>query len=126
MLGQAGILSRNDYLSTRYGMREEDFCAVSTETGVYWVDINNKAVVGYNTGDRVSTQNRLQNLGEVLNVQNIINRRISEDIPRVDYDLQNNELLCKCLLDNEQIIFNLKLGVATSIYTRNYKDIANI
>lgn len=45
MLGQAGILSRYDYISTKYGMRLHDFCAMSTENGICWVDINNKAVV---------------------------------------------------------------------------------
>jgi hypothetical protein len=47
MLGQAGILSRYDYISTKYGMRLYDFCATSTENGIFWVDINNKAVIGF-------------------------------------------------------------------------------
>ena len=119
MLGQAGILSRNDYISTKYGMRMYDFCATCAENGVFWADINNKAIVGADSSQAI-------NLGEARNVQNIINRKISEDIPRMDYDLQNNELLCKCLQDGEQIIFNLKANIATSIYTRVYKDIINI
>jgi len=45
MLGQAGILSRYDYLSTKYGMRLHDFCARAVDNGaVFWVDINNKAI----------------------------------------------------------------------------------
>lgn len=119
MLGQAGILSRNDYISTKYGMRMYDFCATCAENGVFWADINNKAVVGADSSQAI-------NLGEVRNVQNIINRKISEDIPRMDYDLQNNELLCKCLQDGEQIIFNLKANIATSLYTREYEDIVSI
>lgn len=119
MLGQAGILSRYDYLSTKFGMRPEDFCAVSTENGVFWVDINNKAVVGY-AGQQVF------NFGEQLNVQNIINKNITLAIPKVDYDVQNNELLCKCLTDGEQLIFNLKYNIATSIYNRIYDDIIYI
>lgn len=119
MLGQAGILSRNDYISTKYGMRMYDFCATCAENGVFWVDVNNKAVVG-------ADSNQAINLGEVRNVQNIINRKIVESIPRVDYDLQNNELLCKCLEDGEQIVFNLKINAATSVYTRRYEDIINV
>jgi len=61
MLGQAGILSRYDYLSTKYGMRLYDFCAISVENGIYWVDINNKAVVGTN-GSQVA------NYGEQVGV----------------------------------------------------------
>ena len=118
MLGQAGILSRYDYLSTKYGMRLYDFCAISVENGIYWVDINNKAVVGTNG-------NQVANYGEQVGVQNIINDRITNDVPKVDYDLQNNELLCKCF-GNDQIVFNLKYNIATSIYTRRYDDIAYI
>jgi hypothetical protein len=81
MLGQAGILSRYDYISTKFGMRLNDFCARSTEQGLYWVDINNKAVVAANTNQAI-------NFGEQVNVQNIINDKITGlTIPRVDYDL---------------------------------------
>ena len=118
MLGQAGILSRYDYLSTKYGMREQDFCASSTENGIYWVDINNKAVVGF-------VGNNVIDYGERAGVQNIINDKITQDIPKVDYDIQNSELMCKCF-GNDQIIFNLKYNIATSIYNRNYDDIVYI
>ena len=118
MLGQAGILSRYDYASTKYGMRPQDFCARSTEQGIYWVDINNKAVVAGNSEQVV-------NYGEQLGVQNLINSRLTSDIPKVDYDLQNNELLCKCLGD-DQLVFNIKYGMATSIYTRRYDWITYI
>lgn len=117
MLGQSGILSRYDYLSTRYGMRKQDFCAVSTDSGVYWVDINNKAVV--------LLRDQVVNYGEQLNVQNIINDNISTDVPKVNYDLQNNELVCKCFGDKE-LVFNTKYNVATSLYTREYDDILDI
>ena len=119
MLGQAGILSRNDYISTKYGMRPYDYCATCAENGVYWVDVNNKAIVGGNTNECV-------NIGERLNVQNILNSKMDIYTPRVDYDLQNNELLCKCLQDGEQMIFNLKINIATSIYTRSYEDIITV
>lgn len=119
MLGQAGILSRYDYISTKYGMRLYDFCAISTEQAIYWVDINNKAIVAANSNSAV-------NYGEQVGVQNIINDKISNNIPKVDYDLQNNELLCKCLNSEEQLIFNVKYNFATSIYNRNYMNMAYI
>lgn len=124
MLGQAGILSRYDYLSTKFGMRPQDFCATSAENGVFWIDITNKAVVGY-TGQQVV------NYGEQVNVQNIINEYICSDKntynrPKIDYDVQNSELLCKFLNDDNQLIFNLKYNLATSIYTRRYRDIIYI
>ena len=125
MLGQAGILSRNDYISTKFGMRPYDYCAIGAENGVYWVDINNKAVVAGNSNECV-------NFGERLNVQNIINARMSDRIPKVHYDVQNNELLCNCLQSahggsiNNQLVFNLKLNIAVGECNRNYEDIISI
>lgn len=118
MLGQAGILSRYDYISTRYGMRLHDFCARSTEGGVFWVDINNKAIAAL-------AENKAVNYGEQLGVQNIVNNRITQDVPYVDYDVQNDEVLCKCF-GEDQIIFNIKYNLATSLYTRRYDDILYI
>ena len=121
MLGQSGILSRYDYLSTKYGMREKDFCAISADNGVYWIDINNKAIV--------LLRDQVVNYGEQLNVQNIINNNIigeNDYTPKINYDLQNNELLCKCLEDGSQLVFNTKYNVATSIYTRSYDYILDI
>lgn len=121
MLGQSGILSRYDYLTTKYGMRDKDFCAISADNGVYWIDINNKAIV--------LLRDQVVNYGEQLNVQNIINDYIvgdSNHTPKINYDLQNNELLCKCLEDGKQLVFNTKYNVATSIYTRDYDSILDI
>ena len=121
MLGQSGILSRYDYLSTKYGMRDKDFCAISADNGVYWIDINNKAIV--------LLKDQVVNYGEQLNVQNIINDNIVGDynnVPKINYDLQNNELLCKCLTNGKQLVFNTKYNIATSIYTRDYDYIIDV
>lgn len=120
-LGQGGVLQRTDYISTKYGMRPEDYSAIEAEGGVYWIDILNKAIVAY-------LQGRVINYGEYVNVQNIINNLISEDIPQIDYDLQNMELLCKCFYNKEQesyeqLVFSTKLGCATSLYNRSYNNI---
>lgn len=115
-LGQGGVLQRTDYISTKYGMRPEDYSAIEAEGGVYWIDILNKAIVAY-------LQGRVINYGEHTNVQNIINNQISEEIPQIDYDLQNMELLCKCLNGGDQLIFSTKLGCATSLYNRSYDNI---
>ena len=115
-LGQGGVLQRTDYVDTRYGMRPEDYSAISAEGSIYWIDIMNKAIV-------MSNGQSVINLGEQLNVQSYINANISDNIPTIHYDLQNNELLCKCLKDGKQMIFNIKLNVATSVYDREYEDI---
>lgn len=114
-LGQGGVLQRTDYLSTHYGMREQDYSAIAAENGIYWIDLTNKAIVAYNQG--------VVNYGEILNVQNIVNERMTDEKrPTIDYDLQNYELVCNCLKDNQQLVFNLKLNAATSVYTRPYND----
>lgn len=115
-LGQGGVLQRTDYVDTRYGMRPEDYSAISAEGSIYWIDIMNKAIV-------MSNGQSVINLGEQLNVQSYINANISDNIPTIHYDLQNNELLCKCLKDGKQMVFNIKLNVATSVYDREYEDI---
>lgn len=114
-LGQGGVLQRTDYLSTRYGMRPEDYSAINTENGLFWIDILNKAIVA-------NTQNGVVNYGEMLNVQNLINNNITTGKPEIDYDLQNSELLCKCFSAN-QLVFNIKYNIATAIYTRVYDKI---
>ena len=115
-LGQGGVLQRTDYISTIYGLRKDDRSAISTQDGVFWIDIVNKAILLHRNGQVV-------NYGEQLNVQNIINSNIDDDVPDIEYDYQNQELLCKCLNQNKQLVFNTKLGCATSIYTRGYEDI---
>ena len=111
-LGQGGVLQRTDYLSTKYGMRPQDYSAINTETGLFWIDILNRAIVA-------NSKEGVVNYGEVLNVQNLINRGMTEDHPEIDYDLQNSELLCKCL-DGDQLVFNLKYNIATAVYNRSY------
>lgn len=135
-LGQAGVLQRNDYIDTKYGMREQDFSATDTEAGIFWIDILNKAVVAYTGGQCV-------NYGEYKNVQNIINSYITADYrPTIHYDLQNSELSCAFLkidkdlfkyeatsniqTEEAQLVFNLKLGLATALYTRQYLDIISL
>jgi hypothetical protein len=61
MLGQAGVLSRTDYISTIYGMREGDMCAISVADNIYWIDIMRKALL-------LANNNNCVNVGEVKNV----------------------------------------------------------
>lgn len=114
-LGQGGVLQRTDYISTVYGIRKNDRSAINTQDGLFWIDIVNKAILVHKGGQIV-------NYGEILNVQNIINSNINDSIPSIEYDYQNQELLCKCLNNNKQLVFNTKLGCATSVYTRSYDD----
>lgn len=115
-LGQGGVLQRTDYVNTRYGMRPQDHSAISAEGSVYWIDIINKAIL-------MSNGQQVVNIGEQMNVQNCINKYFVDAIPTIHYDLQNNELVCKCLEDGKQMVFNIKMNIATSVYDRHYDDI---
>lgn len=111
-LGTGGVLNRYDYLSTRYGMRPNDRAAITAEHGIYWIDINNKAIPAF-------TGNGVVNYSELCNVQNLVNQKMADDIPTIYYDLQNYEVLCG-INEEEQIVFNIKLNCATALYTRDY------
>lgn len=118
-LGQGGILQRIDYINTHSGIGKHHHSSLNTDDGVYWIDYTNKIISAYN-GQTVI------NLSEKCNVQNVVNNRFANRIPTIEYDLQNNELLCNCIDNNSQLIFNTKLNVASSIYTRKYLDTINI
>ena len=114
-LGQGGVLQRTDYIDTKHGMQEQHHSSIGIGKDVMWIDVSNKAILA-KKGDNVI------NYGEITNVQNILND-MSNDIPDIEYDVQNQELLCKCFDEGKQIVFNIKLNVATSVYTRKYDDI---
>jgi hypothetical protein len=44
-LGQGGVLNRVDYISSKYGMRNQDYCSTDTEDSVFWIDAKNRAVL---------------------------------------------------------------------------------
>lgn len=115
LLGQGGVLQRTDYIDTLHGMRKDDMSATQAHDNIFWIDVQNKAIMR-------SDGNSSINNGETLNVQNVLNEKFDNKIPLINYDVQNDELLCKCLQDDEQLIFNLKLNCATSIYSRKYDN----
>lgn len=117
MLGQSGILQRHDYMSTTYGMKEQDFSDASVDTMVLWVDYNNKAVL-------CTSENGVVNLGSTQGVQNIINERLCED-PKTIRDVQNNEILFNCFKHKnrrQQLVFNYQLNAFTAVYDRDFEE----
>lgn len=112
-LGQGGVLQRTDYLSQHYGMREYDHAAIGVDGSVYWLDMINNVVAYFNGNtDALSTK---------LQVQNYLNENINHDIQvQISYDTQYKELLCKCLNDGKQLVFNLSGPYAVGVFTRDY------
>lgn len=118
-LGQGDVLQRTDYIDTNHGMRKYDYSHVNASNEIYWIDVDNKTIM-------CNIQNSVADASEVFNVQNIVNKNFSVTVsqkPIISYDLQNNEVLCKCF-GNDQIVFNNKYKMFTSVYTRNYDDVA--
>lgn len=121
-LGEGGVLERVDYLDTTHGMREGDFAAITIGSSVYWIDADNRMIINYGAGGQYSRM-QVDPYSVKLNVQNILNQKFEYGEPvYVEYDVQNSELLCKCMTDGDQLIFKPSLGVAQSVYTRQYDN----
>lgn len=125
-LGTGDVLQRTDYINTKYGMRNQDYCAINVNNYIFWVDILNKAILAF-TGEQV------QNYSKSMYVQNILNERIEEDLnkrPLIHFDIQNSELCCSVLKredeGNDQLIFNLDNNIAQSVYNRKYVNILSL
>lgn len=125
-LGVGDVLQRTDYINTKYGMRNQDYCAINVNNYIFWVDILNKAILAF-TGEQV------QNYGKTMYVQNILNERIEESIdkrPLIHFDIQNGELCCSVLKrerqGNDQLIFNIENNIAQSVYNREYTNILSL
>ena len=123
-LGTGGVVQRTDYISTNYGMKQYDMSAVNAESDVYWIDRTNNILAVYSQG-------RVGSIGELHNVQNLINHLIDQDnLPTIHYDINAKEVIAKFLhqIDNnvetiEQLIYNTRVNIATAVYTRDYDDI---
>ena len=112
-LGQGGVLQRVDYIDQVHGMREYDKAAVGVNDAIYWLDMENNSVMAYSQNvDSISTK---------MNVQNYLNENINhKDQVWLSYDNQYKELLCKCINDGKQLVFNIDGQYASGVYTRDY------
>lgn len=112
-LGQGSVLQRIDYISDKYGMRIGDMCKIDCEGMLLWFDYMNRCIVLYQEG-------RVGNYTEQKNVNNIIHNYNDDQLPRFAYDMSHNELHFQNIKMLDQmcsLIFNVKYGVATSLYT---------
>lgn len=114
-LGTGGVVQRVDYIDTIHGMSKKQFVCENASNNIYWIDDKNKSVL---MSDGVNAIN----LSERANVQSILNDRFDNTGLAIDFDSQSDELLCRCLTGGNQLIFNTKLNLATSVYTREYLD----
>ena len=112
-LGQGGVMQRIDYIDTIHGMSADQYVCTSANGRVFWIDDKNRSIL-------MSDGQTAVNLSERAQVQSILNHKFYNKNMKIDYDAQTDELLCKCLQNGNQLVFNTKLGIATSEYTRKY------
>ena len=129
-LGQGSVLQRYDYLSTKFGMRDQDMCKINVDNDMYWFDHRNRCIAAYkavNVGNgRVSMQ--VIDFTEKTNVKTLMKNCDITNTPTIEYDSNNDELLFNnvTLINTGEdtdgsytLAFNCKFDIAQSLYDIN-------
>lgn len=129
-LGQGSVLQRYDYLSTKFGMRDQDMCKINVDNDIYWFDHRNRCIAAYkavNAGNgRASMQ--VIDFTEKTNVKTLMKNCDITDTPTIEYDPNNDELLFNNITLNNTgedtdgsytLAFNCKFDIAQSLYDIN-------
>lgn len=129
-LGQGSVLQRCDYLSTKFGMRDQDMCKINVDNDIYWFDHRNRCIAAYkavNAGNgRVSMQ--VIDFTEKTNVKTLMKNCDTTYTPTIEYDPNNDELLFNNVTLNNTgedtdgsytLVFNCKFDIAQSLYDIN-------
>ena len=100
-------------------MAKDQYAAIGVGDTVYWIDTLRKSVMKFQGG-------RVSSVGVESATQNLLNWKFdNENTPHISYDVQNDEVLCRCLQDDSectQYVYINNLGIASSEYTREYQD----
>lgn len=117
LIGTGGVLSRYDYISTKYGMKSYQYEAeVQSNYVQYWWDGYNKEILAYSGGME------LVPLTKVKGLTNYINERTESSHPMLAYDSRYDELLAQVVnKDNvgETLVYNEQIQGFQSVYTFN-------
>ena len=129
-LGQGSVLQRYDYLSTKFGMRDQDMCKINVDNDIYWFDHRNRCIAAYkavNAGNgRASMQ--VIDFTEKTNVKTLMKNCDITNTPTIEYDPNNDELLFNNVTLNNTgedtdgsytLAFNCKFDIAQSLYDIN-------
>lgn len=111
-LGTGGVLERTDYITTKYGMKKQQYAYETSDTGLYWWDGNKNEIVLYNDGYKVTP------LSTVKTVQNYINNGEESAHPTIIYDSKYKELLCN-VVNNEVLSYSEQIQQFMSVYKFN-------
>lgn len=129
-LGQGSVLQRYDYLSTKFGMRDQDMCKINVDNDIYWFDHRNRCIAAYkavNAGNgRASMQ--VIDFTEKTNVKTLMKNCDITNTPTIEYNPNNDELLFNNVTLNNTgkdtdgsytLAFNCKFDIAQSLYDIN-------
>lgn len=129
-LGQGSVLQRYDYLSTKFGMRDQDMCKINVDNDIYWFDHRNRCIAAYkavSAGNGRTSMNVID-FTEKTNVKTLMKNCDITDTPTMEYDPNNDELLFNniTLTDTGEdtdgsytLAFNYKFDIAQSLYDIN-------
>lgn len=129
-LGQGSVLQRYDYLSTKFGMRDQDMCKINVDNDIYWFDHRNRCIAAYkaiSAGNGRTSMNVID-FTEKTNVKTLMKNCDITNTPTMEYDPNNDELLFNnvTLIDTGEdtdgsytLAFNCKFDIAQSLYDIN-------
>lgn len=129
-LGQGSVLQRYDYLSTKFGMRDQDMCKINVDNDIYWFDHRNRCIAAYKAVSAGNGRTSMQviDFTEKTNVKTLMKNCDITKTPTMEYDPNNDELLFNnvTLTDTGEdtdgsytLAFNCKFDIAQSLYDIN-------
>lgn len=124
VLGEGDVLQRFDYISTMYGMKENQHCDVQSDRAIYWWDEHNKEILQYSGQLTPLTKQHL--------LENYINERVSTYAPALAFNNDYDEVIANVRLvdqegsKEEAVVFNERYNIFTSVYTFGPRFSTNI
>ena len=129
-LGQGSVLQRYDYLSTKFGMRDQDMCKINVDNDIYWFDHRNRCIAAYKAVNAGNGRTSMQviDFTEKTNVKTLMKNCDITNTPTIEYDPNNDELLFNnvTLINTGEdtdgsytLAFNCKFDIAQSLYDIN-------
>lgn len=122
VLGTGDKLQRYDYISERYGIRNEDtYTIVNSTNSFYWLDYLSKAILRFS--ENLSILSLEKNISTYLNTISLDN---SVSISNAVSDNMNNEIYFTIDENtNDTLVYNEELGKFTSFYSFSPKSYFN-
>ena len=114
MLGTGEVFGRYDYISTTYGMKQDQRAIGESDYNLYWWDGYRREILSYTEGYQCTP------LSTVKNIKSYLRQRDETAIPAVLYDHKNKEVVFNVVngIDDsdESVVYNEYTNKFTSVY----------